>query len=62
MRTAVLVTTSIVLIGAFLVLAATIGLAPLAIAFGMLLIANVAAISIVMTGAPTAPRTSATGA
>ena len=62
MRTAALVSSSIIIAGAFLVLAAAISLSPLAIAFGMLVIANLAAVAIVMTGAPASPIRSATSA
>jgi hypothetical protein len=49
MRTAVLVSITIVLVGAFLTLGAAIALTPTVIALGVLLIAVVAALSIALS-------------
>lgn len=55
MRTAALVSSTIILAGAFLVLAGALSLSPLAIAFGMLVVANVGAIAILVSGTPSRP-------
>ena len=61
MRTAVLVSTAIVLVGAFLMLGAAIALSPTTIALGVLLIAVVAAVMIAMTGRTAAATSTPTG-